>query len=109
MAIKGNLVIDQGSDYQVTINVETANGTPVNLSGYTSEAQMRKHYTSSRSYTFDTDINIAVGTITLSMSSNTTNSISPGRYIYDCEVTSNTGIKTRLLEGIVTITPQVTR
>jgi hypothetical protein len=109
MAIKGNLVIDQGSDYLVTINVETANGTPVDLGGYTSEAQMRKHYTSSRFYEFDTEINLALGTITLSMDSNTTNTIAPGRYIYDCEVTSNTGIKTRLLEGIVTITPQVTR
>jgi hypothetical protein len=109
VAIKGNLVIDQGSDYLVTINVESANGAIVNLAGYTAEAQMRKHFTSSTSYTFQTSINAALGTITLSMSSNTTNTIPPSRYIYDCEVTSNTGIKTRLLEGIVTITPQVTR
>ncbi len=109
MAIKGNLVIDQGSDYLVTINVENANSVAVNLSGYTAEAHMSKHYTSSRFYQFNAEINAVLGTISLSMSSNTTNDISPGRYIYDCEVTSNTGIKTRLLEGIVTITPQVTK
>ena len=109
MAIKGNIVIDQGSDYQVTINVENANGAPVTLSGYTAEAQMRKHYTSLTSFNFTVAINSALGMVTLGMTSNTTNNIPAGRYIYDCEVTSNTGIKTRLLEGLVTITPQVTR
>ena len=109
MAIKGNLVIDQGSDYQVTINVENANSAPVSLAGYTANAQMRKHYTSLTSYNFDVNINSALGMVTLSMSSNTTDVIPAGRYVYDCEITSNTGIKTRLLEGIVTITPQATR
>jgi hypothetical protein len=109
VAIKGNLVIDQGSDYQVTINVENANNAAVSLSGYTANAQMRKHYTSLTAYNFNVEINSVLGMVTLSMSSNTTDVIPAGRYVYDCEITSNTGIRTRLLEGIVTITPQATR
>ena len=45
----------------------------------------------------------------LSMSANTTNSIAAGRYVYDCELTDSNGIVSRLVEGIVTVTPGVTR
>jgi len=109
MAIKNNLVIDQGSDYSVIINVETSNNMPASLSGYTAQSQIRKNYTSLTAYSFGTVVNSALRIVTLSLSSNTTDTIPGGRYVYDCEITSNTGIKTRLVEGIVTITPQVTK
>jgi hypothetical protein len=43
------------------------------------------------------------------MSSNTTNSITEGRYVYDCELTTSGGVKSRIVEGIVTINPGVTQ
>jgi hypothetical protein len=49
------------------------------------------------------------GTVTLSLSANATANISYGRYVYDCEITSNAAIVTRVQEGIVTVTPEVTR
>lgn len=109
MAIKSNIVIDQGSDYEVTVNVKDANNAPIVLTGYTGSAQMRKHYTSLTSYAFGVAITANTGEVTLSMSANTSNLISPGRYVYDCELTSSTNIKLRIVEGIVTVTPQVTR
>jgi hypothetical protein len=110
MAIKSNIVIDQGSDYEVTVNVKDANNVPVVLTGYTGAAQMRKHYTSLTSYSFGVTITALTGEVTLSMSSNTSNLISPGRYVYDCELTSTSNnTKLRIVEGIVTVTPQVTR
>lgn len=109
MAIKGNIVIDQGSDYQVTVSVENSNNASVNLAGYSASAQMRKHYSSLTYYTFTTEVDNQLGAVVLSMSANTTNNIPAGRYVYDCEITSNEGIKTRLIEGIVTVSPQVTR
>lgn len=108
MAVKTNLVIDQGSDFSVTINVNDANNAPISLEYFSGAAQMRKYYTSSRSYPFFVDI--ADGTVTLSMNSATTNTITPGRYVYDCELTSSvTNQVSRILEGIVTITPGVTK
>ena len=109
MAIKANIVIDQGSTWQTSINVTDDNEVAINLTGYTAAAQMRKHYTSANSYTFTVDITPLTGIITLSMTANTTDSIPAGRYVYDCEVTDTNGAKTRLIEGIVTITPGVTR
>ena len=109
MAIKTNIVIDQGSDYEVTVNVRDANNTPVTLTGYTGAAQMRKHYTSLTSYAFGVAVTANTGEVTLSMSANVSNLISPGRYVYDCELTSSSNTKLRIVEGLVTITPQVTR
>jgi hypothetical protein len=45
----------------------------------------------------------------LGMSANTTSAITAGRYLYDLEVTDSTGVKSRLVEGIVTVTPEITR
>ena len=109
MAIKANLIVDQGTDYETVINVTDDDGNIVDLTGYTADAQMRKHYTSVTYYTFTTSINIAKGTVALSLTSNTSNRIPAGRYVYDCELTDANNKRSRLVEGIVTITPQVTR
>lgn len=109
MAIKANIVIDQGSTFQTSINVTDDDDNVVNLSGYSANAQMRKHYTSSNSFSFTTSISPTLGIVTLSMTANTTNSITPGRYMYDCELTDTNGAVTRLVEGVVTVTPGVTR
>jgi hypothetical protein len=109
MAIKGNIVIDQGTTFQTSINVTDENELPIDLTNYTAAAQMRKHYTSSTSYAFAVSISPSLGIVTLSMTANTTNSISPGRYMYDCELTDVNGAVSRLIEGIVTVTPGVTR
>lgn len=109
MAIKANIVIDQGTTFQTSINVTDENDNIVDLTGYSASAQMRKHYTSSNSFSFSTSISPTLGIVTLSMTSNTTNTITPGRYMYDCELTDINGAVTRLVEGIVTVTPGVTR
>lgn len=109
MAIKANIVIDQGSTFQTSINVTDDDDNVVNLTGYSANAQMRKHYTSSNSFSFTTSISPTLGIVTLSMTANTTNSITPGRYMYDCELTDTNGAVTRLVEGVVTVTPGVTR
>lgn len=109
MAIRANLVIDQGADFEATINITDDNDQIVNLVGYTGSAQMRKHYSSITSYSFIVDIIPHQGAVTLSMHANTSANIIAGRYVYDCELRSNTGIISRLIEGIVTITPNVTR
>ena len=109
MAIKANIVIDQGTTFQTTINVTDNNDDIVNLTGYTGAAQLRKHFTSTTSYAFAVAISPAIGTVTLSMTANSTANVVAGRYVYDCELTDTNGAVTRLLEGIVTVTPGVTR
>jgi hypothetical protein len=109
MAIKANIVIDQGTTYQTTINVTDENDDVVNLTGYSAGAALRKHYTSTAQTAFTTSISPALGTVTLSMTANTTANVTAGRYVYDCILTDPNGAITRLVEGIVTVTPRVTR
>lgn len=109
MAIKANLIVDQGADYVTTLTVTDDDGNIIDLTGFTGAAQMRKHYTSVTSYAFTVTINAGQGTVDLSLTANTSNTIPAGRYVYDCELTDSNGKKSRLVEGIVTITPQVTR
>lgn len=108
MAEKFNFSIDQGATFSRAFTILDANNNPVDLSGRTANSQMRKSYTSSTYYQFTSALE-ANGVITLSMSANTTEAIPAGRYVYDIETTSNTGVITRVLEGIVTVTPQVTK
>jgi hypothetical protein len=109
MATKANLVIDQGTTYTTDLNLTDENGDPLILSGYTANSQIRKHYTSSNSVVFSTSINATAGVITLSLTANQTANMVGGRYVYDVELTDASNSISRIVEGIVTVTPQVTR
>jgi hypothetical protein len=109
MALKANITIDQGTSFATTIDVTDEEGNLIDLTGFTGAAQMRKHYTSVTSTSFTVSINASLGAVSLIMTANVTNSIAPGRYVYDCELTDTTGTVSRLVEGIVTVTPGVTR
>lgn len=109
MAQRANLIIDQGSDYIQDIEVTDANNNLLDLTGYTGAAQIRKTYSSStyKAFTVVTSNN---GIAQISMNSANTNSITPGQYVWDCELTQiSNGIVTRIVEGNVTVTPSVTR
>lgn len=108
MAQKVNIVIDQGTTFNTSFNFTTDDDEPIDFSTYTAASQMRKSYSSSTSYAFTVGLG-NTGLITLGMSANTTSTITAGRYLYDLEVTDISGIKSRLVEGIVTVTPEITR
>lgn len=110
MATKVDLIIDQGTDYKTFLNLTDDNGDPLNLTGFGVSAQMRKHYTSTNSVTFTASINVSSASIILSLSEPETANLNSGRFVYDVELT-NTSDNTvsRVVEGIVTVTPQVTR
>lgn len=109
MATKANLVIDQGSTYTTTVKLTDANGDPLDLTGYSGAAQMRKHYTSSTAKTFTVNLGGNLGTVTLAMSANNTANIEAGRYLYDVELTDTNGNVSRVFEGIVTVNANITR
>ena len=108
MATKANLVIDQGATFSTDLTLTDENGDALNLNGYSSNSQLRKWYTSSNSVAFSTAVNTDSGVITLSLTSDQTANISAGRYVYDVEISNGTTIS-RVVEGIITVTPNVTR
>lgn len=108
MAAKINIVIDQGTTFNTTYAIHDANDDPIDFTGYTANSAMRKSYSSSNSHVFTVGLG-NTGAVSLFMTANTTNAITAGRYVYDVEVEDPSGIRSRIVEGIVTVTPQVTR
>lgn len=108
MANKVNIVIDQGATFSTTYIIHNDADEPIDFTTYSAESQMRKSYSSSNAFSFAVDLS-SNGGVTLSMSANTTSSITAGRYVYDVEVQDISGVRSRVVEGIATVTPQVTR
>lgn len=110
MASIANIFIDAGANYSKIITVSSVGGSPLNLTGYVAKSQIRKSYTSTTAYTFTSSVLDAVaGKIRLQLTAEETGAIPPGRYLYDVEITSQSGNRTRVVEGIVTVTPEITQ
>ena len=109
MATKVNIVIDQGTDFATSLALTNADGLPLDVSTLTADSHIRKSYTSSTFTAFDATLAPATGTLLLSMNNSVTSTLTAGRYVYDVELTDAPNIKTRILEGLVTVTPEVTR
>lgn len=110
MAAYSELFVEQYADFSTTVNVEDSNGDAINLSGYSAASQIRKSYYSSTANTFTSSVTgTANGEVTISMTAANSANMSPGRYLYDLVITSPAGVKTRVVEGIVTILPGVTQ
>jgi len=111
MAVYSNIVIDQGADYSASIDVTDSDGDNIDLSGYTAAGQIRKTYSSSTAVDFTVAVAspASAGVLNISLSNTQTNAMKAGRYVYDVEITNSGGVKTRVLEGQVEITPGVTQ
>lgn len=107
-----NLVVNAGANFRQTFTLEETNtSSPINLTGYTVTAQLRK-WSGSSSYTSFTASIVnptTVGQILITLTSEQTSLLKPGRHVYDVVITDSTGIKTRVIEGMVLVTEGVTR
>ena len=88
---------------------------PVNLTGYTAELQIRSLPSSPDAVlTLNTSnggitITALTGNLQVHATANQTRNIDEGTYYYDIEITSVSGIVTRLAQGQVVVSPEVTR
>jgi hypothetical protein len=111
MATISNIFIDQGATFTTTVTVNDANGNALDLTGYSALGQIRKTYESltatNLTSTFDADR--TTGQITISLTDTQTAAFEAGRYVYDLVITDSSSIKTRVVEGIATVNPSVSR
>jgi len=109
-----DILIEQGATYSQVITYKD-NGVAVNLTGYTARMQVRATLESASTLVELTTANSrialggAAGTITLTISATDTAGLTAGRGVYDLELVSGSGIVTRLLQGVATISRNVTR
>lgn len=109
-----NLTLPQGATWDVSLTWNDSDGLPVNLSGYTAAMQVRESYTDAVtvvSLTAGSGITLGgtAGTIGITVGAATTAGVAAGNYVYDLELVSGGGVVTRLVQGSVVVTPEVTR
>lgn len=117
-----NVTINTGSGSQFTVTnpatgIYISGGiatAPVNITDYTAALQLRSlpsDPTAVLSLTTGSGITItgASGTIEVHATAAQTRAIDEGPYYYDLEITSDTGVVTRVAQGQVVVSAEVTR
>jgi hypothetical protein len=104
-----NIIIDAGSDFSQTFNLENIANSPLNLTGYTGSCLMKKHpasLTTTASFTVSFPDRMA-GQVKLSLGSSITSTLKPGRYCYDI-LLNDGSTKSRIVEGSAIVTAGIT-
>ena len=110
MAITENIIINQDADFSKQLIAKTDAGVVIDLTGSTLTAQVRKSFASSTKTDFTTTIVTATdGTYTIALTDAQSAVLERGRHVYDVIVTDSGSLKTRVNQGVATVSPSVTR
>lgn len=107
--------IEQGATLIKQFVWKDSTGTPVNLTGFIANMQVRQSASSPdvllalSTTTGGITITPLLGKITLTFTATMTAAIAWRRGKYDLELTSNDGTVTRLIEGEINVSKEVTR
>lgn len=111
---KHNFYVYRGASFSEQIEWKDESGTPVNLTGFTARMHMRETLEATDPFLTLTTENGGItlggvaGTIQLLANATQTTAITATSGVYDLELVSGANV-TRLLEGLVIISPEVTR
>ena len=109
-----DFLMPKGSTFSRTLTWKVS-GSAVNLTNYTARMQARTSHISGTAVLDLTTANSKItlggtaGTIVLSLSAADTAAITQSSLSYDLELVSAGGVVTRLVEGQIVLTPEVTR
>jgi len=103
----------QGADWDRTFTISQG-GSALNLTGYSASMQIREAADSTAyllSLTSGSGITLGgtAGTVGVAITSAQSSAIAPGSYAYDLELVAGAGSVTRLLQGSVNVSGNVTR
>jgi len=109
------LVIQQGTDFSHIVSVKNSDGSVFPLTGYTARMQLRPNASSATvlaelsTSNAKITVNGATGQLTLALTNVDTAAYTWRSGVYDLEITSSGGVVTRIMEGNVTLSLEVTR
>ena len=100
-----NIVVEQGVDYEDVFTINNPDGSPLDLTGYSGVAKIRKFPESISSTSFNVGIVSAAGQVVVSLANTVTENLKGGRYYYDVIVISSQGKRTKVVHGMVLVNP----
>lgn len=110
-----DITIEQGATFRLNLLWKDSTNAPINLTGYTARMQVRRKYNDPTALLNFTTENGAIvlggsaGTIQVTGLATLTDDLPAKPAVYDLELVSAGGVVTRLVQGSVTITPEVTK
>lgn len=112
MAQSYNYTIDQGADWFLSVQYKDSAGTPIDLAGYTAAMQFRpvSSNTTALNLTSSSGITItpATGTLAIRITAAQSAVLEANQFDYELEITSGSGVVTRLIQGLVAVDGQLT-
>lgn len=114
MAVQKNFEVDQNTTFTFILEYKDSNGNAVNLTGASAKMQVRdtqggsKVAVSLTSPSGGITIDPLIGKLTFRMTPTQTNKLFYPKSAYDIMLTQDSGIKTKLLEGFLTLSRSVT-
>lgn len=112
-AVPVNLEIESGTDWKVGFNLRDEFGRYLDLGSnengsHVVTAQMARNYTSTTKYDLNAEIiQPNEGAVQLSLSRSDTTSLKAGRYLWNIFLTDPEGVKSKVIEGVITVIPGV--
>jgi len=114
------ILIEQGATLDLELEYKDSNNTPIDVSSYTGKLQIKSDYDDNSPTTYLTLTNPVTsgtgidftngssGIIGIKISATDTSNLKFDTAIYDFEITDTNSIVTRLLQGTVQLSKQVT-
>ena len=104
-----NILLEEGSTFTRIITIEGAPGVPVDITGYTFAARMKRNLADAvPALTFSIGVsNAAAGQVLWTATAAQTAALAPQVHFYDVDMT-HAGTTTRILEGQAWVSPSVT-
>lgn len=100
-----NIVVEQGTDYEEVFTVNNPDGSPLDLTGHSGVAKIRKFPNSTSSTSFNVGIVSTAGQVVVSLANTVTANLKSGRYYYDVIIISPQSKKTKVVDGMVLVNP----
>lgn len=110
-----DITIEQGADFFINLTYKDDTGSPIDLTGYSARMQVREDYSSATALvdatTGNGDITLGgvSGSIDIHIPASVTGALNFDTGKYDIEIVDASGVVTRLLQGSVVLSPEVTR
>lgn len=105
------LFIDKGSDFSTSIDItDDSTNEPQDLIGYTVISGIKRSLVAANVYAYftcATDPANSAGMISISMTAANTANLKVGTYFFDVLTISDIGERSRLIEGVVHVTPSI--
>lgn len=115
MAEEYDITIEQGATFQLQITWKDRDDIAIDLTGFTARMQIRRRVGADEVLVEATTENGyialggATGTVEISIPADVTEALNFKRGVYDLELESSGGIVTRLIQGCVYVSREVTR